>query len=261
MLKKGFTLIELLVVIAIIAMLLAILMPALGSVKERAKRVVCGNQLKQMGIGIATYATDQGDKLPDPYFRGVFPWQSFFAYQINPNATDENDKITSSPYNLGYLFDADIINNPKVFYCPSALKNDDEFGIYWRYEDYVGNLSWPFTSDPDRYHANNVRVSYSYVPQSKTRMEQVDGTYVHEITTRMSKLDNRAVMLTDVLSTLDSLPHKAGRKKPSGVNALFGDSSVSFCNNKDAFEGRLWETPPNNDAVNFRTILTLLAGN
>ena len=48
--KKGFTLIELLVVIAIIAMLLAILMPALNRVKKIAQRVVCGTNLKQVHL-------------------------------------------------------------------------------------------------------------------------------------------------------------------------------------------------------------------
>lgn len=51
---KGFTLIELLVVIAIIAMLLAILMPSLSAVKERAKRVVCASNQRQIGIVLAT---------------------------------------------------------------------------------------------------------------------------------------------------------------------------------------------------------------
>ncbi len=50
--KKGFTLIELLVVIAIIAMLLAILMPALGKVKKLAMRLVCGTNLKGMGTAM-----------------------------------------------------------------------------------------------------------------------------------------------------------------------------------------------------------------
>ena len=62
--KIGFTLIELLVVIAIIAILMAIMMPVLGRVKETAKRVVCSNQAKQIGVGTATYAADYENRMP-----------------------------------------------------------------------------------------------------------------------------------------------------------------------------------------------------
>lgn len=62
--RKAFTLIELLVVISIIALLLAILMPALGKVKEKAKGVVCKSNIKQWGVIFTLYANDYNDSLP-----------------------------------------------------------------------------------------------------------------------------------------------------------------------------------------------------
>lgn len=60
---QGFTLIELLVVIAIIAVLMAILMPALNRVKEQGKRSVCLNNLKQLALAWIMYADENDDKL------------------------------------------------------------------------------------------------------------------------------------------------------------------------------------------------------
>lgn len=115
--RRGLTLVELLVVLAVIALLLALLVPAIGVARARARRARCKSQLHQIGVALRIYFDSQGFDHP------VFP----YAHAM-PSASPDHRSIRDA---LAPFLEGDAT----VFHCPDDSTRFPVEGLSYRYNE------------------------------------------------------------------------------------------------------------------------------
>lgn len=259
--RRGFTLVELLVVIGIIAVLIGILLPALNKAREQSQRLKCLSNLRQLGLGLSMYASENKDCVPLTIVAtGVTTtspvgvdagnlemWWSYMAYFRNAS----KQRVTG----LGKLTSMKLLKvAPQTYFCPK----EDRTGLVYDISPNADN-PWAYNTDPPSAYRHSyvgywLRPSAAYpaVDENDARARDsdipslIEGYYLSNTSKlpigypKFSKLKNKAIV-----ADIARGPTDIRQRHKTGINVYYANGSGKYVSNGDFEKAQYSTSIPN----------------
>ncbi len=200
--RKSFTLIELLVVIAIIAILAAMLLPALNKARMQSYKSKCVANMKQFGIGFAMYRDDMN---------GEYPINRNYTWAVNYDGSTSVLRV-----GLGLLYTENYLRSPGIYCCPADKKDKSPTVLDNTYKDN---------------NNKSAQMSYRYtypVLAGVMPLNQLQGIHRKDI-----PKPSEAGLLADMYGISTNVSRYKFGNHMDGANALCADGHVAFSKNTD----------------------------
>jgi prepilin-type N-terminal cleavage/methylation domain-containing protein/prepilin-type processing-associated H-X9-DG protein len=253
---RGFTLVELLVVIGIIALLISILLPALSKAREQANKVACLSNLRQLGIAMISYCTENRGNFPRPATSASLE-EDWIYWQ--PGRDPKDGKLV--PY-LGGSF------LPKLFRCPSDSEVNSHKGPYkfsYTINETMSLAAQGIAGIQPGNHGTHGGPAAGESPTSPKTPATIKLTQIYRPAEKIMMIDESSTTVDDgcwapenyssgSLSNVLSNRHDRGTETAKNLdagrgNAVFADGHADFIERVKAMDTAFWDakwdlTPP-----------------